>query len=73
VDFQVTFTVLTVVIIRISTFFLELSFKIIYLFVFGCAGSSLLQRLSSSCRELGLLSSCGARASHGSGFSGCRA
>jgi len=28
--------------------------------VFGCAGSLLLRRLSSSCRQWGLLSSCGA-------------
>ena len=35
----------------------------------GCAGSLLLCGLSSSCRELGLLSSCGARASQSRGFS----
>ena len=45
----------------------------IYLFVFGCAGSSLLHRLFSSCGEPGLLPSCGARASHCGGFSCCRA
>ena len=33
-------------------------------FFFGCAGSSLLCRLFSSCSEQGLLSSCGAWASH---------
>ena len=44
-----------------------------YVFIFGCAGSSLLQSPSSSCREPGLLSSCDVRASHGSGFSCCRA
>ena len=37
--------------------------------VFGCAGSSLRNGLSSSCREQELPSSCGARASRGSGFS----
>ena len=36
---------------------------IIYVFIFGCAGSSLLHGLSSSCGE---------RASHCSGFSCCR-
>ena len=33
-----------------------------YLFIFGCAGSSLLLRLFSSCGEQGLLSSCAAQA-----------
>ena len=40
----------------------------IYLF-FGCAESSLLCGLFSSCVEQGLISSCGARVSHCSGFS----
>ena len=39
------------------------------LFIFGCTGSLLLHGLFSSCREWGLLSSCGAQASHWSGFS----
>ena len=39
--------------------------------IFSCAGSSLLQGLFSSSDEYGLCSSCGARASHGGGFS-CR-
>ena len=30
----------------------------IYVFIFGCAESSLLRRLFSSCSESGLLSSC---------------
>ena len=34
-----------------------------FLFIFGCAGSSLLRRLFSSCREQELLSSCGAGSS----------
>ena len=33
------------------------------LFIFGCAGSSLLLRLFSSCGEQGLLSGCSAQAS----------
>ena len=37
--------------------------KIIYLFIFGCAGSLLLCGLFSSCWEWGLLSSYGAVAS----------
>ena len=40
-----------------------------YSFIFGCAGSLLLCGLFSSCSEQGLVSSCGARASHCSGFS----
>ena len=35
-----------------------------YLFIFDCAGSLLLFGLSSSCSKWGLLSSCGAQASH---------
>ena len=41
--------------------------------IFGCAGSSLLGRLFSSCGGQGLLSSCGAQASRFNGFSCCRA
>ena len=44
-----------------------------HLFIFGCAGSSLLRGLFSSSGEQGLLSSCGAQASHCGGFSGCTA
>ena len=45
-----------------------------YLFIyFDCAGSSLLRGLFSSCREQGLLSSCGTWASHWGGFSRCGA
>ena len=40
----------------------------IYLLTFGCAGSSLLCGLFSSCGDWGLLSSCSAWASHCSGF-----
>ena len=44
--------------------------KKFYLFIFGCAGSSFLRGLFSSCSERGLLSSCGARVSYwGGGFS----
>ena len=45
----------------------------IILFLFGCAKSLLLLGHFSSCGKQGLLSSCGARASHCSGFSCCRA
>ena len=41
--------------------------------MFGCAESSLLYRLFSSCGELGPLSSCSAQASHCGSFSCCRA
>ena len=40
----------------------------VYVFVFGCAGSSLLHRLFSSGGERGLLPTCGARASQCGGF-----
>ena len=50
----------------------------IHLFIFGCAGSSLLHGLFSSCNEQGLLFSYSAQASHCRawalgrvGFSGC--
>ena len=42
------------------------------LFIFYCAGSSLLCGLFSHCGEWGLLSSCGVWGSHCGGFS-CRA
>ena len=44
-------------------------FLFIYLLIFGYTGSSLLHRLFSRLGEQGLLSSCGARASHCGGFS----
>ena len=47
--------------------------KFIYLFTFGCAGSLLLLRLSSSCWEWGLPSGCWAWTSHCGGLSCCRA
>ena len=45
-----------------------LYFFLIILFIFGCAGSSLLCRLCPRCSQQGLLSSCGAPASHCGGF-----
>ena len=51
--------------------FLMLLLLYIILFIFGCVGSSLLPRLFCSCREWGLLSSCGPWASHCGGFSCC--
>ena len=36
----------------------SLKFLFIYVFIFGCAGPSLLLGLFSSCRDPGLLSSC---------------
>ena len=47
--------------------------KYFHLFIFGCTGSLLLSRLFSRWVEQGLLSSCGARASHCRGLSCCRA
>ena len=46
---------------------------LLYLFILGCSGSSLLQGPFSSCGEQGPLSSCCMRASHCDGFSCCRA
>ena len=43
--------------------------KICVFITFGYAGSLLLLELLSNCREWGLLSSCGAQASHCGGFS----
>ena len=40
-----------------------------YLFIFGCAGSSLMRGLFSSCGEQELVSNCGGQASHCSGSS----
>ena len=54
-------------------YFIPFFFFFYYLFIFGCSGSSLLRGLFSSFGERGLLSSCGAWASHCSGFSCCRA
>ena len=45
----------------------------IILFIFDRAGSWLPRGFFSSCSEQGLLSSCGAWASHCGGFSCCRA
>ena len=47
--------------------------KKIYAFIFGCAGSSLLRGLFSSCHEQGLLCNCYTQASHCSGLSCGRA
>ena len=44
-------------------------YNCIYLFILSCVGSSLLHRLLFTCGEQGLLSSCTAWASPGSGFS----
>ena len=46
---------------------------IFYLFIFGCAGSSLLQTGFLQLQGVGLLSSCAAQASHRGGFSCCGA
>jgi len=46
---------------------------LIILCIYDCAGSSLLHRLFSSCREQGLLFKCGTQASQGGSFSRCGA
>ena len=56
--------------IRHFLFFLK---KYFYLFIFGCAGSSLLWGLFSSCAERGLLFSYGGWATHCVASSICRA
>ena len=48
-------------------------FFLIYLFIFGCTGSSLLCRLFSSCNAQGLLSRCNVWAFHFDGLSCCGA
>ena len=50
-----------------------LSFFFFFLQIFGCAGSSLLSGLFSSCGKQGLCYSCGVQVSHCSGFSCCGA
>ena len=47
----------------------HLSTEHIYLVTFGCAGSLLLHQFSLAVDSGGLLSNCGAQASHYSGFS----
>ena len=47
------------------------NWNLFYLFIFGCAGSSSLCRLFSSCGGWGLLSSCSAQALGLEGFSSC--
>ena len=49
--------------------FLKNNLMYTLIFFFGCAGSSLLPGLPSSCSEQGLLSSCGAPAYHCGSFS----
>ena len=44
----------------------------IYLFIFGCVGSSLLRMGFLSLRRVGATLRCGAQASHCGGFSCCR-
>ena len=61
-----------VFILILLLFFNIFFFFYIYIY-FGCARSSLLRGLFSSCSEWGLLSSCGAQASSCSGFSCCGA
>ena len=54
------------------SWFGHLFFKIILLFIYGCAGPLLLHGLFSSYSEQGLLFSCRMQASHCCGFSCCR-
>ena len=51
----------------------RVNFFLIILLIFGCAESLLLYRVFFSCREQGLPSRCGVKASQCSGFSCCRA
>ena len=57
--------------LQISSLFFNLFWKIIFRFVFGCAGSLLLHGLFCSCGEWGLLSSCVTWASDCGGLSCC--
>ena len=47
--------------------------KFFYWFIFGCIGSSVMRELFSICSRWGRPSSCGAQATHFSGFSCCGA
>ena len=49
-----------------------IALKKFYLFIFDCAGFSLLLEFPLVAASSGLLSSCGAQASHCGGFSCCR-
>ena len=60
-------------ILNAISFSYKISIFIFFLFIFGYSESSLMCRLISSWGKLGLLSSCGAQASHCNGFSCCRA
>ena len=63
------------VVCKVLKGFLELNsffFLIIFLFIFGCPGSSVLSRIFSTYGKWGLLSSCNVLASHCGGFC-CRA
>ena len=60
------------ILFRVSAWF-SWTFIHIYLFIYDCAGSSLLGRLFCSYGKWGLLSSHGAQASHCSGFFCCGA
>ena len=53
--------------------FFCLFYSFIYLFIFGCIGSSLLREGFLSLWRAGATLRCGARASHCGGFSSCRA
>ena len=55
----------------LSIFFFQIVF--IFVFIFYCAGSSLLYGLLSSCSKWRRLSSCGVQASHCSGLFCCSA
>ena len=54
-------------------YFVFVFYKFIYLFMFGCVGSSLLCVGFLSLRRAGATLRCGARASHCGGFSCCGA
>lgn len=71
---QSTHVVLTLDTSSVASILLPVFFKnVIYVFVFGCARSSLLHVGFLCCGEQGILSSWSAEASHCSGFSCCRA
>ena len=59
--------------ITVLSYVLKIIYLFTELFVFGCAGSSLMRGLFSSCSECGLLSSCAVWASPCGGFWCCGA
>ena len=64
---------LTKVLSILFIYFFYINFLILFIFIFGCVGSSLLRAGFLWLRQVGATLSCGVQASHCSGFSYCGA